>query len=61
MSNRCELCGELFDENSQRAEMYDPSEAEPDPVADNADFHGFEVKSVICHAECGLQKGLEVA
>lgn len=47
MNNRCEICGELFDDNSQKAEMYDPAEPEDE--------------ALIVHAECGLQSGLEVA
>jgi hypothetical protein len=47
MDNRCDICGELFDDNSQKAEMFDPEEPTDE--------------SVICHAECGLQKGFEVA
>lgn len=45
--NRCELCGERFGANDERAEMYDPKN--PD------------VESVECHAQCGLSRDYEVA
>jgi len=47
----CELCGERTAENDQ-AEMYDPcSTPDPDGVR----------PAVICHPECGLARGMEVA
>lgn len=43
---RCEICGEKFQPRDQVAEMYDLDTDEG---------------SVICHAECGLGRGYEVA
>lgn len=47
----CEICGERFSladaERGDVAEMYDPAAADPD--------------SKICHAECGLAAGMEIA
>lgn len=45
-TDSCELCGERFRDSDQVAEMYD--------VTSDAD-------SVICHAQCGLNKNYEVA
>ena len=42
----CEICGERFRPNDERAEMYNPESDE---------------QSVICHADCGLWRGYEVA
>lgn len=42
----CEICGERFRPNDEQAEMYDPDS---------------DAGSVICHAQCGLWKGFEVA
>jgi len=44
----CEICGERIRSDEAMAEMYDPKA----PAT---------VDSVICHAECGLGKGYEVA
>lgn len=45
---KCEICGEPMDGRANgNAEMYDP--AHP------------EVDSVVCHADCGLARGYEVA
>ena len=44
--DRCELCGERFYATDERAEMYDPTKDE---------------QSVLCHAQCGLSRGMEVA
>lgn len=44
---KCELCGEKFGPNDERAEMYDPAHPEAD--------------SVLCHAQCGLSRNYEVA
>ncbi len=49
--SRCELCGEQFRPADERAEMYRPA-------ADGTIGDG---EAVICHAECGLQRGFEVA
>lgn len=43
---RCDICGEAIRPNGEMAEMYDPI----------AGGH-----SVICHADCGLALGFEVA
>jgi hypothetical protein len=43
---KCEICGERIGPD-QMAEMYDP--------------HNPEAESVVCHADCGLWKNLEVA
>lgn len=43
---RCQLCGERFSPNDERAEMYDPAT---------------DAESVICHASCGLARDMEVA
>jgi len=54
--SRCGLCGEVFKDeddpdrgtgSDERAEMYDPDDEDAD--------------SVICHAQCGLSAGYEVA
>lgn len=42
----CQICGEAFKPADERAEMYDPS---------------LDEASVICHAQCGLWRGYEVA
>jgi len=42
----CEICGEGFKPSDERAEMYDAME---------------HTKSVVCHAQCGLSAGLEIA
>lgn len=44
---RCELCGEIIRPTDEAAEMFDP--AQPDD------------ESVVCHADCGLSRGYEVA
>jgi hypothetical protein len=49
--SRCEICGEKFRPNDERAEMYLP--ASDGTVGDG--------ESVICHADCGLSRGFEVA
>jgi hypothetical protein len=43
----CDVCGEELKPNDEVAEMYDPEDDDGDPV--------------ICHAQCGLDKGLEIA
>lgn len=46
----CGICGEPIrwsDPRCEAAEMYDPADPEKD--------------SVVCHAECGIAAGLEVA
>lgn len=47
---RCEICGEGVLSYNPMAEMFDP-----DPQAPPWQ------ESVICHAECGLAKGFELA
>lgn len=44
---RCEICGEEIQRYLPMAEMYDPKQPELD--------------SKICHAECGLNAGLDIA
>jgi hypothetical protein len=51
MRNRCEICGEAIKNHEEAAEMARP---------DDGDI-GEHFPSVICHAQCGLNKGLEVA
>jgi hypothetical protein len=54
----CELCGERFGPNDERAEMFDPElmiQIEMGNVTDD------EAESVSCHAQCGLSRGYEVA
>jgi hypothetical protein len=47
MTDRCEICGEPLDgRGNGTAEMYDPKTDAP---------------SVICHADCGLARGMETA
>lgn len=43
----CEICDERFVLGDEQAEMFDPNQ----PAADN----------VICHVECGLHRGMEIA
>lgn len=49
----CDLCGERFKLTDEVAEMYDPDQAGGDPEI-TSDSH-------VCHAQCGLDKGLEIA
>lgn len=53
-ATRCEICEERFkpDPRQEIAEMYSPDER-----ADGT----FAAESVICHADCGLSRGYEVA
>lgn len=46
---RCEICDELFKADDERAEMYDPVTMHEPPI------------SVVCHAQCGLNHGMEIA
>lgn len=43
----CDICGESIAFSDEHAEMYDPK----NPSSD----------SVVCHADCGLGRGLEIA
>lgn len=45
-SHRCGICEEMFRRRDERAEMYDTTKPE---------------ESVICHAQCGIDKGMEIA
>lgn len=47
---RCDLCGEAI-KPGDMAEMYDPSTVELTAPSNH----------YICHAECGLSQGFEVA
>lgn len=49
---RCELCGEPIKPNGEMAEMYDPTVPYDPAVGEDA---------TICHAECGLARGMEIA
>lgn len=51
MRDRCEICGEAIKSHEEAAEMARP---------DDGDI-GEHFPSVICHAQCGLNKGMEVA
>lgn len=46
-SESCELCGERMRASDDKAEMWNPREPEQ--------------PSVVCHAECGIARGMEVA
>jgi len=46
---KCDICGETTLPIDEEAEMYDPQ------------WKSGEVGNVICHAQCGLDKGMEVA
>lgn len=51
MTDQCEICGEQIGESEEAAEMYDPAWGDWQPDKPN----------VICHAQCGLNLGFEVA
>jgi hypothetical protein len=54
---RCEICGEWIKPHEEQAEMYDPIAVDlSGPFIDYIEGMVF-----ICHAQCGLNKGLEVA
>lgn len=51
----CELCGEPLDgRGNGTAEMYDPSWLTSIETLEDQD-------SVICHADCGLARGYDIA
>lgn len=55
---RCGICGERFGPNDERAEMYDPEQMIQIEMGNVSDD---EAESVLCHAQCGLSRGYEVA
>ena len=44
----CELCGSPVEERDEAAEMYDASKPWPSD-------------SYFCHAQCGIERGMQVA
>lgn len=55
--DRCEICGEYIYDHQERGEMYNLIAIEMNDLPDDHP----DAQSVLCHAECGLAKGLTIA